>query len=69
MAYGKKQIDHAAYQKNLKSKTIEQLKFIIKDASEAANLGGDNAGYYLDEVSYAAAELRRRYTKNTRFSN
>jgi hypothetical protein len=57
-----KQMDHAAYQKAMKRKSVPELQFIIRDAGEAAaiNPEGENNGYYLDEVSYAAAELRRR---------
>lgn len=56
------EIDHAAYPDRLRSKTREELMFIIKDADEArrANPYSPKAGYYADEISYAAAELRRR---------
>ncbi len=58
-------MDHSAYQKKLRNKarySKNALFFIIKDAGEAekANPLGENAGYYMDEVHYAAAELRRR---------
>lgn len=58
----KKTMNHAEYQKSLKSKSVETLKFIIRDASEAAAINPDNpnVGFYLDEVHYAAAELRNR---------
>ena len=61
---GDKQMDHAAYQRRLKTKTEAELRYIMQDASEAAKAmpDGGNAGYYLDEVSYAAMELRRRGT-------
>lgn len=57
-----KKMDHAAYQKGLRSKTDEELQFIAKDANEAATVNpqGVNAGYYADEVHYALAELKRR---------
>lgn len=60
-----KKMDHAKYQQNLKRKTIDELKYIIKDASEAekANPDGPNAGYYTDEVLYASMELLRRDKK------
>ena len=59
------QINHAVYQKSLKSKTVEQLQFIIKDAREAAaaNPQGEKAGYYQDEVLYAGMELKLREVK------
>ncbi len=57
-----KQMDHNQYPKSLKSKSDDQLRFIAKDAQEAAatNPTGENAGYYLDEALYAASELNRR---------
>lgn len=59
---GDKKMDHSAYQKSLKKKTVSELLYIIQDAGEAAaaNPLGGNAGYYLDEVWYARAELKRR---------
>lgn len=57
-----KQMDHTAYPKSLRSKPIESLQYIIKDAGEAivAMPNGENAGYYTDEILYVSAELRRR---------
>lgn len=57
-----KKMDHAAYQRGLKKKTPAELRFIAKDASEAARVNpeGENAGYYADEVHYALAELNLR---------
>jgi len=57
-----KQIDHINYPKSLKTKTIQQLRYIIKDASEAilANPIGHKSGYYADEICYASQELRNR---------
>lgn len=57
-----KTMDHPGYQKAMRAKSDEQLRFIVNDATAAAraNPTGENAGYYLDEVHYAAAELRRR---------
>jgi hypothetical protein len=60
----RKQMNHDAYQKALKQKSEAELRFIVKDASEAARAGNDNAGYYLDEVTYASAELRCRKSAN-----
>lgn len=55
-------IDHVRYPKSLRDKPVESLRFIIRDCREAiaANPEGDKAGYYADEIHYAAAELRRR---------
>jgi hypothetical protein len=57
-----KTMNHGQYQKNLKTKSVESLRFILKDAKEAleANPANPNNGYYADEVHYAAAELQRR---------
>ena len=60
-----KKMNHAEYQKGLKRKTDAELRYIAKDAREAAEAmpQGENAGYYLDEVSYCAMELARRAAK------
>lgn len=57
-----KQMNHSTYQNSLRRKTVAQLRFIIQDAREAseANPNGENAGYYIDEIHYAYAELQRR---------
>jgi hypothetical protein len=57
-----KQMDHAAYQKRMKKASEASLRYILKDAREAieAQPFGENAGYYADEIHYAAMELRRR---------
>jgi len=57
-----KTINHAEYQKSLKNKTDEELRFIAKDAQEAidANQTGENAGYYQDEWCYVVQEQGRR---------
>jgi hypothetical protein len=57
-----KTMNHVAYPKTLKSKTVAELRYIARDAREAveANPTGENAGYYADEISYAAMELKRR---------
>lgn len=59
-----KTMDHAKYQAGLRKKTEVELYYIIKDANAAAiaNPGGENVGYYLDEVNYAQMELARRQT-------
>lgn len=56
------EIDHKNYPKRLRTLTDEQLRGIILDATDALQAMPDNpkAGYYADEVSYCAAELRRR---------
>ena len=58
----KHQIDHDAYPKSLRSKSVESLRYIIKDASEALFLFPENtkAGYYADEINYCQMELARR---------
>ena len=57
-----KTMNHREYQLSLRHKSVEMLRFIIKDASEAirAMPEGENAGYYADEISYAAMELFKR---------
>ncbi len=57
-----KKMDHAAYQARCRARTVAELRYIAKDAAEAARAlpNGQNAGYYLDEVSYCGMELRRR---------
>lgn len=57
-----KTMDHGEYQRRLRSKSVSELLFIIKDAGAAALAMPDNpnCGYYLDEVSYARMELERR---------
>ena len=58
----RKIMNHDEYQKDLKSKSVSALRFIVEDACEAikAQPDGINAGYYADEIHYAHAELRRR---------
>lgn len=58
----RKHMDHAEYQRQLKRKSVAQLRYIIKDALEAIHAlqRGENEGYYADEIHYAAAELRNR---------
>jgi len=57
-----KRMDHRAYPLSLRKKSVEQLRFIIKDAGDAmrAMPDGENADYYADEVNYASMELRLR---------
>jgi hypothetical protein len=57
-----KHMNHSEYQENLKSKSREELVFIITDARAAikAMPNGVNAGYYADEIHYAVMELNDR---------
>ena len=56
------EINHGEYQEKMRTKSVMELMFIIKDAQAAAMSmpEGPKAGYYLDEVNYAAMELRKR---------
>ena len=60
-----KTMNHAEYQKSLKSKSDAALEYILFDArkAEEAHPTGENAGYYADEQHYAAMEITKR-TKN-----
>lgn len=57
---------HTRTQMKFKTLTDESLKYIIKDATEAAeisekrDINSKKAGQYRDEVHYASAELRAR---------
>lgn len=57
-----KNMNHGEYQKMIRNKTDAQLQFIVKDAREALDAmpDGPNAGYYKDEMLYAAMELNQR---------
>ena len=59
---GSEQIDHEAYEGWTKTLPDEDLKAIIQDAAKAAKdmPEGSKAGYYLDEINYAAKELANR---------
>ena len=56
------QVDHSEYPKTLKSKSIAQLYFIIRDCQQAIQANPDNPknGYYQDEISYCGMEIRNR---------
>ena len=58
-------IKHDVYQRRLKEKSLGSLRFIVNDARSAAlaNPDGPKAGYYEDEVHYAAMEIQRRLKK------
>ena len=62
---GDKNMNHAEYQEKIKSLPSAALRFIAKDAQEAASAmpDGPNAGYYQDEVCYCAQELQDRINK------
>jgi hypothetical protein len=63
-----KKMNHLDYMAKLRYKSIDELTYIIGDASAAIAAYPDspNAGYYQDEVHYAYMELRRRTTPVTR---
>ena len=56
------QINHAEYQRKVKSMSIAQLLYVIKDCKEAiaANKENPKCGVYSDEISYCSMELKRR---------
>lgn len=56
------EIDHKNYPKTLRKKSLDELRFIIKDAGDAlaAMPDGPKAGYYADEINYASMEIMRR---------
>jgi hypothetical protein len=55
-------INHSEYQARVRTLPDASLRYIIQDAKEAikANPDGPKAGYYADEINYAASELARR---------
>lgn len=55
-------IDHKEYPERLKSLSFQALLYIIDDANAAirAMPEGRKAGYYADEINYAANEIHRR---------
>jgi hypothetical protein len=57
-----KTMNHSNYIKILKNKSIESLKFIIKDCREAIESMPDNPNnsYYADEINYCCMELNKR---------
>lgn len=64
-------MNHSEYPKRLRSKTVEELRFIMKDADEAikAMPTGENVDYYMDEICYCSDELwRREYKAGKRIS-
>lgn len=61
-AYHVQHIDHAAYPRRCRRMSDAELHFTIADARAAlaAMPDGVKAGYYADEICYAADELERR---------
>jgi hypothetical protein len=59
-------MNHAEYQKNLKTKSFAELNGIIKDCQESLKANPDNPknGHYQDEISYARMELNSRKGKD-----
>jgi hypothetical protein len=57
-----KTMNHTEYQRKLKRLPMGALIYIIADATEAVSAypDSDNAGYYMDEISYAMMEMKRR---------
>ncbi len=55
-------INHRTYPISLKNKSVDSLRYTMKDAHEAmtANPEGSKAGYYADEINYCANELAHR---------
>jgi hypothetical protein len=63
--YGKNTIDHKTALDDMRKKTVSELLYIMKDASEAAinaqGMGDSSSeGYYLDEINYASMALAER---------
>ena len=59
-------MNHAEYQKSLKTKTFAELQFIMRDCNETIQTwakSGErhpNEGYYQDEISYCGMEMKKR---------
>lgn len=55
-------MNHTEYPKQLKNKSIAELRFIAEDAKKAVQAmpDGINAGYYLDEINYCMNEINKR---------
>ena len=63
------QIDHAKFQAYCKTRTYNQLRFIMKDCRETLDAWGKdhpNEGKYLDQINYAANELYTRRMKDAK---
>jgi hypothetical protein len=57
-----KVMNHTDYPKQLRTRSEDELRFIMQDAKEAIDAmpDGENVGYYADEICYCADELWRR---------
>ncbi|MFK5281825.1 hypothetical protein ACI3PL_19935, partial [Lacticaseibacillus paracasei] len=55
-------IDHTTYPKQLKLKSLESLRFIIRDCQDAiaANPENPKNSKYADEIAYCGMEIKRR---------
>ena len=55
-------MNHAEYQARVRTMSYNELLYTARDARDAAAAypEGPNAGYYLDEMHYCAAEMHRR---------
>ncbi len=62
------QIDHTNYPKTLKTKSLESLKFIIKDCQEAiaANPENPKNSFYQDEICYCGMEIKKRLNQGAK---
>jgi len=65
MASGQKTMNFAAYVERIAKLPTCAVRFSMQDAQEAIDAmpDGPNAGYYADEVSMCASELRNRAKK------
>ena len=55
-------IDHAEYQKRVKTMTDYSLRYVMRDCKQAieAMPNGHKVGYYTDEIHYCSMELAKR---------
>ena len=55
-------MDHTNYPKQLRTKSIDTLFFIINDCREAIEAMPDNPknSFYADEICYCGMEIKRR---------
>lgn len=61
-----KTMNHAEYQKKMKTLSWACLEYICDDAREAiaTNPDNENNGYYQDEINYASNEMFKRKSRN-----
>lgn len=57
-----KVMDHAFYQKKVRTMESSSLKYVIQDCKAVLEAWPEhpNGGYYADEIHYCAMELKRR---------